>query len=262
MQTSNAIRSLAAKASATRAPDRDNVVRVSNACSSCGLRGVCMPCGMGAADLDSIDELVYVRRRLKRGDYLYRAGDHFHALYTFRLGFFKSYVTAEDGRTHVTGFQMPGEILGLDGIEDGHHNQDVVALENAEVCVLEYAQLALVAATMPELQLHLHRMMSREIVRDHGLMLLLGTMRADARVATFLLNLSRRFAERGYSPHEFNLRMTREEIGSYLGLTLETVSRVLSRFGERGLIRAQNRTIRLLDVAQLAVEMADVRATT
>jgi CRP/FNR family transcriptional regulator len=257
MQTAIAIQSRAAHAGATRAATPANVVRVSNACSSCGLRGVCLPCGVGTDAINSIDELVYVRKRIKRGDYLYRAGDRFHALYTFRTGFFKSYVTTEDGRTHITGFQMPGEILGLDGIEDERHSQDVVALEDAEVCVIEYEQLASLSATMPELQLHLHRVMSREIVRDHGLMLLLGTMRADARVATFLINLSRRFAERGYSARAFNLRMTREEIGSYLGLTIETVSRTFSRLQERGLIRAQNRSIQLIDIEGLTAEMAD-----
>ena len=257
MNTTIAVRSVPAAHPEVRRAALDNVVRVSNACSTCGLSAVCIPCGIHNDDLESVENLVYLRRRVKRGDFLYRSGDHFHALYTFRTGFFKSYVTAEDGRTHVTGFQMPGEILGLDGIEDERHSQDVVALEDSEVCVIPYAQLTELAVKVPELQRHLHRMMSREIVRDHGLMLLLGTMRADARVAAFLLNLSERFAARGYSSREFNLRMTREEIGSYLGLKLETVSRVLSRFQERGLIAAQNRSIRLVEPALLKAETAE-----
>ena len=257
MQTAIAIRSIHSGRTADRRSAANNVVRVSNACSSCGLGAVCLPCGVGNEHLDAIEQLVYQRKRVKRGEFLYRSGDRFHALYTFRTGFFKSYITSEDGRTHVTGFQMPGEILGLDGIEDERHSQDVIALEDAEVCVIEYAQLAQLSAKVPDLQRHLHRMMSREIVRDHGLMLLLGTMRADGRVAAFLLNLSQRFAARGYSGSEFNLRMTREEIGSYLGLKLETVSRVLSRFQERGLIYAQNRAIRLLDLGKLKAETFD-----
>jgi CRP/FNR family transcriptional regulator len=235
---------------------RENVVKVSNACSTCGLSSLCLPCAAHSEDIATIEHLVYVRKRVKRGEHLYRTGDPFHALYTFRTGFFKSVVTAEDGRTHVTGFQMPGEILGLDGIELERHSQDVIALEDAEVCVLPYAQLAEEAVRVPSLQHHLHRLMSREIIRDHGLMLLLGTMHADGRVAAFLLNLGKRFAERGYSSREFNLRMTREDIGSYLGLKLETVSRVLSRFHERGLVETHNRLVRIVDPVRLKAETA------
>jgi CRP/FNR family transcriptional regulator, anaerobic regulatory protein len=231
-----------------------SVLKVANACSSCSLRALCLPCGVRNEDVSQLDGLVYSRRRVKRGEFLYRAGEPFAALYTFRTGFFKSSLPGEDGRTQVTGFQMPGEVLGLDGMEDDVHQQDVVALEDAEVCVIPYVQLAEAAGRLPALQRHLHRLMSREIVRDHGLMLLLGTMRADARVATFLLNLSKRFAARGFSSTEFNLRMTREEIGSYLGLKLETVSRVLSRFQERGLINAHQRYVQLLNVARLTAE--------
>jgi CRP/FNR family transcriptional regulator len=253
MSTATALRTIATTTThpVVRQAFLDNVVKVSNACSACGLSAVCRPCGARVEESDVVDTLFYSRRRVKRGEFLYRAGDRFHALYTFRTGFFKSYVTAEDGRTHVTGFQMPGEIMGLDGIEDERHSQDVVALEDAEVCVIPYARLAELAVRRPELAHHLHRMMSREIVREQGLMLLLGTMCAEARVAAFLLNLSERFADRGYSAREFNLRMTREEIGSYLGLKLETVSRVLSRLQERGLITAHNRSIGIVDTAGL-----------
>ena len=236
-------------------PQSGNVVRVANACSSCGLRGMCLPCGLHGEDLADVEGLVYSRRRVARGDMLYRAGDPFDALYAIRTGFFKSFVLSDDGRTQVTGFQMPGDIIGLDGIEDEHHQQHVCALETAEVCVMPYAGLIERAARIPLLQRGLHRMMSREIVREQGLMLMLGTMRADARVAAFLLNLSQRFAERGYSPREFNLRMTREEMGSFLGLTLETVSRAISRFQEKQLICVQHRNIKLQDIDGLRAEM-------
>ena len=232
-----------------------SVARVSNACTSCGLRAMCLPCGLRSEDLSEVDGVAYSRRRILRGETLYRATDPFHALYAIRTGFFKSYLLADDGRTQVTGFQMPGDIVGLDGIEDDHHQQQVEALEDAEVCVLPYAQLEESASRSPLLQRRLHRMMSREIVREQGLLLLLGTMRAEARVAAFLLNLSQRFAERGYSAREFNLRMTREEIGSYLGLKLETVSRAISRFQERKLICAQHRRIQLQDIDGLRAEM-------
>ena len=245
---------VAAPIGVMRRPAPASVSRVTNVCSSCGLRALCLPCGLHDEELRQVEGLVYSRRRIRRGQFLYRAGDRFTSLYAFRTGFFKSCVPTEAGRVHVTGFQMPGDLLGLDGIEDERHRQDVIALEDAEVCVIPYAQLARVAAQVPALQRHLHRAMSREIVREQGLTVLLATMRADARVAAFLLNLSRRFAERGYSATEFNLRMTREEIGSYLGLQLETVSRVLSRFQERGLITAQNRFIRLREPAGLEAE--------
>ena len=246
------------RAAVVRTLDRANPLpRVRTTCSTCGLRELCLPCGLVKEDLTRIDELVYSRRRVRRGEHLYRAGDAFTALYAFRTVFYKSFVETADGRSHVTGFQMPGDVVGLDGIETGKHNLDVVALEDGEVCVIPYAELEALAARVPTLQKHLHRLMSREIVREQGLMMLLGTMRAESRVAAFLLNLSQRFAARGYSASEFNLRMTREEIGSYLGLKLETVSRIISRFQDRGLVAAQNRYIHIVDAAGLSAVTAD-----
>jgi CRP/FNR family transcriptional regulator len=234
-----------------------SLARVPTTCSGCGLRELCLPCGLVKEDLSRVDELIYSRRRLRRGEHLYRAGDAFHALHAFRTGFFKSYVQSSDGRSHVTGFQMAGDVVGLDGIESGRHSLDVVALEDGEVCVIPYAELEALAARMPALQKHLHRLMSREIVREQSQLLLLGTMRAESRVAAFLLNLAQRFAGRGYSGSEFNLRMTREEIGSYLGLKLETVSRIFSRLHGRALISAQNRYVKVLDRAGLEAVAAE-----
>jgi CRP/FNR family transcriptional regulator len=148
-------------------------------------------------------------------------------------------------------------VLGLDGIATDRHSLDVIALDDSEVCVIPYAHLQAVAMRAPAIQHQVHRMMSREIVREQGIMMLLGSMRADARVAAFLLGLSEKFAARGYSPTEFHLRMTREEIGSYLGLKLETVSRVLSRFQGKGLIRAQVRSITIVDVEGLRTVVPD-----
>ena len=234
-----------------------SLARVPTTCSSCGLRELCLPCGLVKEDLSRVDELVYSRRRVRRGEHLYRAGETFHALYAFRTGFFKSYVQSSDGRSHVTGFQMAGDVVGLDGIENGQHSLDVVALEDGDVCVIPYAELEALAARTPALQKHLHRLMSREIVREQSQLLLLGTTRAQSRVAAFLLGLAQRFASRGYSGSEFNLRMTREEIGSYLGLKLETVSRIFSRLQARALISAQNRYVKVLDRAGLEAVAAD-----
>jgi len=221
------------------------------ACSNCNLRELCMPVEVAAADMDKIDTLVTTRRRVKRGAPLFLNGDRFEALYAIRTGFFKTSVTTEDGRDQVTGFQMAGEIVGLDGIVSDRHTCDAVALEDAEVCELPYARLEELSREVPALQTHMHKMMSREIVREHGVMLLLGSMRAEERLAAFLVNLVQRLHARGFSRAELVLRMTREEIGSYLGLKLETVSRTFSKFAEDGLIEVKHRHVRILDMDAL-----------
>jgi len=230
------------------------LARFRTRCATCNLREVCLPCGLAATDMQSLDEVVYTRKRVKRGDALYRAGEAFGSLYAVRSGFLKSSVVLEDGRDQVTAFHMAGEIVGMDGIGTDRHAADVSALEDTEVCVIPYARLEEAG-----LQRQLHRVMSRELVRDQGVMMLLGTMRAEERLAAFLLNLSQRFTARGYSPHEFHLRMKREEIGSYLGLSLETVSRIFSRFQADGLVAVQQKHIRILDVDGLRAVMLPER---
>ena len=220
-------------------------------CSSCNMREMCLTGGIRAEDLPRMENIVYARRRLKRGEALFAAGDGFKAVYSIRSGFFKSSLVDGDGREQVTGFSMGGELLGMDGIGAGRYNASAVALEDSEVCVLPYALIEEIAAEIPALQRRLHAVLSREIVRDHGVMMLLGSMRAEERLATFLLNLSKRFTARGYSPCDFHLRMTREELGSYLGLKLETVSRLFSRFHVDGLIEVQQKHVRILDGARL-----------
>ena len=218
------------------------------ACASCNLRELCLPVGLSIGDLEKVEELVAVRRKVKRGESLFRAGDPFESLYAVRVGFLKSAVVTSAGREQVTGFHMAGEIVGLDGISTSKHTCDTTALEDTAVCVIPYSRIDHVAAQIPALRSNFHRVMSREIVRDHGVMLLLGTMMAEERMATFLLNLSQRFAARGYSTSEFLLRMTRAEIGSFLGLKLETVSRVLSRFAKDGLLEVDQKRVRIVDV--------------
>jgi CRP/FNR family transcriptional regulator len=231
-------------AEATRLPTR---------CSSCNLKELCLPCGIANPDSAAFDDMVYTRRKVKRGQHLYRTGSAFDSLYAVRSGFFKSSLVLEDGRDQVTGFNMAGEILGMDGIGTDEHAADVSALEDSEVCVIPYARLA-----DPGLQRQLHKVMSRELVRDQGVMMLLGTMRAEERLAAFLLNLSQRFLARGFSSSEFHLRMTRDEIGSYLGLSLETVSRLFSRFQDEGLISVQQKHIRIHDIPGLKAVMVHV----
>jgi CRP/FNR family transcriptional regulator len=236
---------------ATRTVPDVNLSRLKTACSSCSLRELCLPVGLSEEEMGKLDSLVFLRRPVKRGDYLFRAGDRFASLYAARTGFFKTKLLLEDGREQVTGFHMAGELMGMDGIGTERHTCDAVALENSEVCVIPFDRLEGLSREMEVLQHHFHKVMSREIVREHGVMMLLGSMRAEERLAAFLLNLSQRLSTRGYSPNEFNLRMTREEIGSYLGLKLETVSRVFSRFQEEGLIAVQQKNIRILDAAGL-----------
>jgi CRP/FNR family transcriptional regulator len=206
-----------------------------------------MPVGLNEAELRRIDELVAHRRSIKRGATLFRNGEAFTSLFAVRTGFFKTSLTTEDGRDQVTGFQMAGEIIGLDGIVNEQHTCDATALEDAEVCVMPFDRIEDISREVGALQKHVHRIMSREIVREHSVMLLLGGMRAEERLAAFLLNLVQRLQARGFSSHELILRMTREEIGSYLGMKLETVSRTFSRFADEGLIEVKQRHIHILD---------------
>jgi len=220
-------------------------------CSTCSMRELCLPFGLDADAMRQLDATVTDRTRLKKGDKLYRAGESFAALYAIRLGSCKTTVLAEDGREQITGYHMPGDIMGLDGIGTEQHGCEAVALEETEVCALPFERLEELARTIAPLQRNLHQFLSREIERDQNMMLLLGNMRAEGRLAVFLLNLSDRYRRRGYSPVEIVLRMTREEIGSYLGLTLETVSRLFSRFQKEGLLQVQGRVLKLLDLSAL-----------
>jgi CRP/FNR family transcriptional regulator len=221
------------------------------ACSNCNLRELCMPMGLDQAELQRIDDVVAQRRKVAKGDTLFRNGDKFNALFAIRTGFFKTCVSSEDGRDQVTGFQMAGEIMGLDGIVSDHHTCDAIALEDAEVCVMPFDRIEELSREINALQHHVHKIMSREIVREHGVMLLLGSMRAEERLAAFLLNLVQRLHARGFSQSELVLRMTREEIGSYLGLKLETVSRTFSKFVEDGIVEVKQRHVRILNTDAL-----------
>jgi CRP/FNR family transcriptional regulator len=217
------------------------------ACSNCNLRELCMPVGLSTSELQRIDDLVATRRKVKRRETLFHNGEDFTSLYAIRTGVFKTRLASEDGREQVTGFQMAGEIIGLDGIVSGHHSCDAVALEDAEVCTMPFDRIEELSREVTALQRHVHQIMSREIVREQGVMLLLGSMRAEERLAAFLLNLVQRLHARGFSRSELVLRMTREEIGSYLGLKLETVSRTLSKFAADGLVEVEQRNVRIVD---------------
>ena len=221
-------------------------------CSACSMHSVCMPRQLTPAELTRLDSIVCSTRLIRRGESLYHAGDAFESIYAVRTGCFKTVVMHRDGHEQVTGFHIAGEPLGLDGVCSDEHNCDAIALEDSTVCVIPFHLLEEMCHDVKSMQQHLHRMMSGEIVRESGLMMLLGTMSAEQRVAAFLMNLSTRMKARGYSAAKFNLRMTREEIGSYLGLKLETVSRMFSKLQKQGVVDTNGKQITILDNEKLA----------
>ena len=248
MKTHNTISTIPGRrrlpADAATVPAASGIAHCKTVCATCELRELCVPCcGLTRPQKDVAERLVFHRLRVRRGERLYRTGNAFTSLYAVRSGFFKSLAVLENGREQVTGFSMTGEVLGMDGIGPGKHACDTVALEDSEVCAIPFVALQELAHEIPVLQHHFRKMMSREIVREHGMLLQLGSMSAEERVAMFLLDLSRRFAARGHSASEFNLRMKRVEIASYLGLQLETVSRTFSRFQDAGLIGVRQKSI-------------------
>jgi CRP/FNR family transcriptional regulator, anaerobic regulatory protein len=217
-------------------------------CATCSMRTLCLPIGLSEKDLAELEALLGNRIKLKKGDALFHNGSPFTALFAVKLGSLKTTVLSDDGREQVAGYHMAGDLVGLDGMGEDRHACEALALEDSEACVLPFARIEELARHVPALQHNLHRFMSREIERDHRVMLLLGSMRAEERLAAFLLNLSERYHARGYSSTEFVLRMTREEIGSYLGLKLETVSRLFSKFQEEGLVMVAGRSVKIIDM--------------
>lgn len=216
-------------------------------CATCSMHQLCLPMGLDNNDMDRLDQIIGRRRKVARGANLFRVGDAFQNLYAIRLGHFKTCQVSQDGVEQITGFQMAGELLGMDAISTDLHHCTAVALEDSEVCEIPFSSLQQLLGDMPTLLRHFHRMMSQEITREQSVMLLLGNMQATQRFAAFLVNLSSRYEARGYSPHTFQLRMSREEIGNYLGLTIESISRLLSKFKKEGLLKVSNREIELLE---------------
>jgi CRP/FNR family transcriptional regulator len=221
------------------------------ACQDCSLFQLCLPVGIDQNDLAEVDRIIKRRRPIRRGDQLFVTGDKFRSIYAVRSGSLKTSVLTEDGRELVTGFFLPGEIVGLDAIGTGEHTCGARALETTSVCEIPYDELEAIGARIPSLPRQLLRIMSREMHHDQLLLLLLGKRSADERLAAFLFSLSQRFGLRGYSPNEFNLSMSRNDIGNYLGLAVETVSRLFSRLQEDGILAVRSRHVRLLDIQNL-----------
>jgi len=206
---------------------------------------------MPSHEIEQLDTLVKERIRIEKGQPLFRQGETLNALFGLRLGSIKTQLEEENGQHQITGFFLPGEIIGLDGMIEGEHSSSAIAMEDSEVCVVRIEDIDDVSRYVPSLQHQIRRIMSKEIARSHQVLLALGSMRSEQRLAAFLINMSQRLAALGYSSTDFVMRMGREEIGNYLGLTIETVSRLFSRFARDGLIRVSQREVRILDIAAL-----------
>ena len=220
-------------------------------CSTCMMASVCLPVGMSPSEVTQLDDLVKERLRVEKGQALFQHGAPLDALFGLRTGSIKTQMIEASGQHQITGFFLPGEIVGLDGMMEGIHSSTAIAMEDSEVCVVKLDDIDEISRYVPTLQHQVRRLMSKEISRSHQVLLALGSMRSEQRLAAFLINLSQRLTALGYSSTEFIMRMSREETGNYLGLTLETVSRLFSRFARDGVIRVNQREIKILDMDAL-----------
>jgi CRP/FNR family transcriptional regulator len=228
-----------------------DIARLRRSCEECSLSQLCLPAGMDQDDLGRLDGLVQKRRPLQRGDRLFRAGDPLGSVYVASEGAFKTVVINESGEEHVLGFQLPGELFGLDAVGSGRHRCEAIALEESRVCELPFSSLASVASQLPGLQRQLLRVMGQSADRDQDHVGLLSRRQASERVAMFLQGLAHRFHRLGHSAVDFHLPMSRDEIARYLGLALETVSRGFSRLHDDGVIEVRGRRVQVLDAHAL-----------
>ena len=223
-------------------------------CQDCSISPLCIPLGLNSDELDELDNIIERKKPIQKGQELFKAGEPLKSLYAIRAGTVKSYTITEQGDEQITGFHLAGDLIGFDAINTGNHPSFAQALETAMVCEIPYEVLDDLSGKMPRLRQQIMRLMSSEINGDQQMILLLSKKTAEERLASFLHGLSTRFSERGFSAKEFRLSMTRGDIGNYLGLTVETVSRLLGRFQKNSLIEVDGKYIRILD----AVELADL----
>lgn len=225
--------------------------KIKTSCKDCSLRELCLPLGLGEFDIGNIEKIIKRTQNLKKGEYLYRIGDQLGGLYAIRLGSVKTSEVARDGEIQITGFHLPGELLGIDAISSEIHPCDAVALETTTVCEIPLDQLEELAREIPGLQKQLLKIMSREIALDEVLLLMLGKMSAEAKLAACMVSFSDRYKRLGLSDTKFRLTMSRQDLGDYLGLALETVSRLFSRFQGENLLLVEGRNIELKDMESL-----------
>lgn len=239
--------------SAHNPPNVVSLKQIKVACQGCSLNEICLPVGIDRQEMDKLDAIINRKRPIPRGGHLFDIGDKFEAIYSVRSGSLKTYTTSEKGEEQVTGFHLPGELVGLDAIADNRHPVAAKALETTSVCEIPFNDLDTLSCNLPGLRHQLLRVMSREIREDEHNMVILGQKSAEERLAAFLVSLSNRYRRRGFSPYQFNLSMSRGDIGNYLGLALETVSRLFTRFQNDGLIRVERKHIELLDRERLCL---------
>lgn len=233
-------------------------------CQSCSFSHLCLPVSLNKTELDSLDDIIERKKPLHKHDKLVKAGDKFNSLYAVRAGSFKSFVSSKDGEEQIIGFHFPGDIIGFDALRENAHQSYTQVLETAMVCELPYETLDKMAVQFPKLRHQIMSFMSAEIKQDHDLMMLLNKRTAEERLIYFLAHLSKRFEDRGFSPRQFNLSMTRNEIGNYLGLTVETISRLLTRFQKEGIIKVDGKLITILDFEAMdnKLHSMDIPSTT
>jgi len=221
-------------------------------CQDCSISQLCIPYSLNETELERLDTIIERKKPIQKGSEIFKAGEPMKCLYAIRSGTLKSYTITEQGDEQITGFHLAGDLVGFDGISSGHHPSFAQALETAMICEIPYDTLDSLSTSMPKLRQQILRLMSNEIVEDQSMILLLSKKNAEERLASFINNLSVRYAARGFSPKEFRLSMTRGDIGNYLGLTVETISRLLGRFQKSGMIAVKGKYITVLDNTQLA----------
>lgn len=216
-------------------------------CQSCSFSHLCLPVSLNQNELESLDEIIERKKPLHKHDVLIEAQSKFKSLYAVRSGSFKSFIITSDGQEQIVGFHLPGDLIGFDAISNDHHQSSASALETSMVCEVPYSTLELMSERFPKLRKKIMSCMSDDIKQGHELMMLLNKRKAEDRLLYFLAQLSQRFSERGFSDKQFNLSMTRIEIGNYLGLTVETISRLLTRFQKENLIKVDGKLIEIID---------------
>lgn len=222
-------------------------------CNNCSIRKLCLPVMLAESEVDHLESIVQRGNTLQKNKPLFHAGQKFESVYAVRSGSFVSTATTEDGDEQITGFFLPGEIIGMDGISSGTHPTSAKALETSSVCAIPFDRLQELSAVIPALQSQLFKIMSQEIREEQELMMLLGKKSAEERLAAFLLNLSQRFKRRGLSSTHFRLTMTRSQIGNHLGLAVETVSRLMTRFSGKNFIKVEDKEIEILELGELSL---------
>ncbi len=227
-----------------------------DSCKSCSLAELCLPRGLENQELKQLDDLIKNRQVIQTANLLFKQGESNNLIYAIRSGSLKTYTTTADGEEQVLGFHLPGEIVGLAGLDESIHGCNAQALETSSICELPLDGLEDICMNIPSLHKQLLKLISREISQDHKMLLLLAKKNSDQKVATFLLSLSGRFKMRGLSRDEFNLSMSRKDIANYLGLAVETVSRILTKFSEENTLEVTRRSIRIVDHDRL-LEIAD-----